>query len=349
MNFKFLQTSFNSLTSSVRINANLHFQPFPQEEKMKRIFVTCLSLLLVNAASAASFYRTDEPLSQAHAAFVAGDSLKMMTALRDSLMAQPYDQQIKKNALGLYQQAMAKNGVSGLPADWKLPEEITRMKIAVRHVENESSKFQLKVSGTTKEAGVIQQFQVTRYPDQIVMDKENKIGTYEEAISIKGEHEYDLQSLKSNKPLATGLYLLKCVLTSGKTVDGWFLIDEGMNSTTVPKVQAPSMDQVFTSGTPTFRWSNFQSPQYQPNEVRSLWVGIFRTDLGNDWVKSWEKWLRAPALQELTVGLTKPDAGVNELENGQYMFVVNYHETRNFGDVSMVRDAVTDRPFKVQK
>jgi hypothetical protein len=316
---------------------------------MKLFYVTLLCLTAMNTAYGSSFYRTDDALSRAHASFFAGDNLKMMTELRDSLMSQPYDLELKKSALALYKQAVAKAGTKGLPADWKLPEEISTMKIAFRHIQSDRTGYQLRVSGEVKAFGLIRQLQVVHYPDQVILDKEAGIGTYEESTSAKGEFEYSGQSLKTTRPLASGLYLLKGVLNSGKTVDGWFLLEDEMNSTAVPEVQIPSVDQVFSNGKPTFHWNNFQSPQYQPFEIRSVWIGISRTDLGENWVKRWEKWIRSPQLTELTVGVTEPQAGVNELENGAYAFALNYHESHSFGDIILNRDSATYRYFKVQK
>jgi hypothetical protein len=316
---------------------------------MKAVLMSLIVLSAAISVRAASLYRSDDPLSRAHSAFIAGDTLTTLVELRNTLMEQPYDPVVKENALKLYKEVLAKSGSQGLPADWKIPNGLNSMKIAVQHVMNVHDQYRLHVSGAMNEAGLVDELQVVRYPDQVVMDKAAGIGTYDESTTANGTHEYSLKSVKTNEPTKTGLYLLKCVLKSGEKVDGWFIVDDQMNSTATPDVMTPAMDEVFANGKPTLRWKNFQSPQYKPSETRALWMGISRTDLGQNWALRWEKWLRSPSLEQLTVGVTEPTSGVAELEDGRYVFAINYHEITKFGSALLYRDSVTYRPFAVKQ
>jgi hypothetical protein len=297
------------------------------------------------------FSQEHSTLGKVHSAYLARDFRKMAVAMKDALMAQPDDPQVKENVLRLYKKAYEVQGQNGVPADWQLPDEITKMRITVRRIQKDLPEFSLKVSGNTIQAKIIKQLQVIHYPDQIVLDKRSAIGEWKEGPGKNSvDFEYQFQGRKSRQQVATGLYLLKVELTNGKSVDGWFLVDDDMNASTTPEVSSPAVGETFTTGNPKFIWVDFRSPEYKPYEHRSVWIGVSRAEPPNyDWDKKWQLWVDSPTLQQTTVGPTSGGTGVSKLENGRYVFVINYGERRRFGDVMIGRDCMTNRTFIVQQ
>jgi hypothetical protein len=172
----------------------------------------------------------------------------------------------------------------------------------------------------------------TRYTDLTVSDATH-------------DREYWSQSHINPTPPATGLYLIKVVLKSGKTVNGWFILDDGMNPSGSPTVTAPAADQIFKTGNPTLTWNDFRSPQYSSFDQRSLWVGVYGDDSASH--ELWTFFAGAPTVQQVTVSAGQGH-GVSELPDGRYKLGLGYSELHHFGDILIGRECTTERMFSVQ-
>lgn len=316
--------------------------------------VAAISGLASPLADATGFFGQDTgnpELTRVSEAYLAGDLGRMAVEIKNALAAQPNDPVVRENVLGLLRKAYETAGQNGIPADWHLPDEITKMKITVRTAHKDLPEYTLKVYGDVTALGVIRQLRVTRFPDQVVLDKLAKVGEFEDSVdSLDKTLEYNYESPKSHQPVPTGLYLLHIELASGKATEGWFIVDDDMNATATPDVAAPAVGETFATGNPTFRWTNFQSPQYKPYEMRALWMGVSTSEPpAYDWNKKWELYERNPTVQEATVGVTAEGQGVSKLENGRYLVVIDYHERKRFGDVLIGRDCATSRQFTVKQ
>lgn len=311
-----------------------------------------LSILSISSIALASNFLNQDTtvpaLNKASAAYLAGDFKKMTVEIKNVFLAQPNDPLIKENAFELLNKAYQVSGERGIETDWHLPSEITNMKISVRRDQNDVPKYALTIYGNLTASGMIKQLRVTHFPDQVIMDKLAGIGDFSDEEDAKTPGFFYVGN-NNHEPIPTGLYLLRVELINGKVVDGWFLIDEDMNATANPDVTAPAMGQVFQTGNPTFRWLNFQTPQYKPYETRSVWIGVSKVTSSDHNDQKWILHQNSPILQEATIGSTVDGIGVRKLDDGRYFFQIKYHERKRFGDVLIGRDAMTTRAFSVRQ
>lgn len=305
-----------------------------------------------NSILAAGFLSNpaNKSLSNAHSAYLSRDFKTMATELKNTLKEHPNDPLIRENAFSLLRQAYDISGTQGVPVDWRLPEEVTKMKVAVRLVQRDMPEYSFEVYGEILQENLFRQLKVTRYPDQVILDKKTGIGEWEESPNVKEKmFEYNFRSTKSRQPIPGGLYLLSVELSNGKSVDGWFLIDDNLNSSATPNVIVPAYGETLHTGNPTFRWDDFHSPEYKPSERRSLWIGIARVEAPNyDWEPKWSMYADAPDLNEVIIGTHSEGEGVSKLEDGHYHFRIQYNERRRFGDLIIGRQSITHRPFSIK-
>lgn len=289
---------------------------------------------------------TPPHVNEVHRAYLSKDFLTMTTEIKNALLASPNDPTVQQNVFDVYKQAASMQGEAGLPVDWHIPSEIKKMKIVSRRYDGPA--YALKVQGNLINNASIEQLRVVHYSDQsVLIDKQAGIGGWMQRQSTHTHDvEYWSESHQSSSPLATGLYLINVALKDGKTVDGWFLIDDEMNPTKNPDVAIPSVGEEFQTGNPTFQWTDFRSPQYKSFEERSLWIGIY--DGGSTKNETiWTLFITSPSLQQATIG-GNTGSGVNVLDGGQYKFGLGYAELRHFGDILLGRECTTGRMFSVQ-
>lgn len=314
------------------------------------VLLTHLIFFAPRIGAAQSFVGLDSPLGRAQQAYVAGDFKAMAVNLRQTLEQNPYDSVVKDNALSLLAKAYENSADGLIPADWHLPDEIKQMKVGVKYKVKDGGHYNLRVYGSTKHRGSIAQMQVIQYPDHVVLDKNGNIGHWNLNAQIDSlDHEYELSGDGSREPIAAGLYLLNMTLNDGTQTKGWFILEENINSTATPKVSVPTKDQVFKTGHPTFKWSHFYSPQYRPFERRSLWAGVSRAEPPDyKWDEVFGHFEYPPTSEELTVDANGEPMSLAKLNPGSYVFFIDYHERRNFGDLVITRDSITGRDFKVK-
>lgn len=290
-------------------------------------------------------------LEKVHSAYLAKDFSRMVGEIKNTFETANPDPLVQSNLLALLRKAYDLQGTSGLPVDWQLPEEILRMRVGVRRGGSEIPEYQLKIYGQIKEPGVIKQLKVRRFPNQVLADKMAGIGYWEEIPEDDGKTiHFDLNSNNSRQPIPGGLYLLDLELNNGKTVAGWFLLEDDSNATASPNVLVPAVGETFHTGTPTFRWDDFRSPQYRPTESRVVWMAINLANPPDDkYDPKWEFYSESPSLTNITVGLPPNGPSGPGLANGRYKFTIKYMERRRFGDLLISREAATSRFFAIEK
>lgn len=310
-----------------------------RKDGMTKLLATLILTAFAGMALAAS------PLDNAHEAYVKGDFAKLTTEIREALKEQ--DAVVTRNALALLAKAYEVRGGAGLPVDWKLPPEIREMKVAVSRVHSpQSDEYGIEIRGAQTEKGMIRQLQLVRYPDHVVLDKQRGVGEWTEELDPDNGPEYELDGARSAGPVPEGLYLVNLELKTGAVTRGWVIVSD-LVSTETPVVTAPFVGQTFSTGNPSFRWTDFRSPQYKSHELRTLWLGVARPS--PTWTEVWSHFFVHPRLTETTIGLDPEAHGAKALENGRYTFYVNYKESRRLGDVLMQRKSVTATPFFVKK
>jgi hypothetical protein len=276
---------------------------------------------------------------------------RMTTLMKSALMANPSDPIVRDNVLGLYSQAYTILKSHQLTPDWHLPGEIRDMNITVRRSFNNEDKFSIVVRGTTRQPKVIKQFQISHYPDQVMIDKAMGLGEWEENQE-SGKYSFGIESKVSPQKLETGLYTLNIELENGAKTQGWFLVDEDMTASTSPIVQSPARGETFNTGNPTFHWSNYVSPQYKPYERRWFWSGVSKVEAPQyNWEEKWKIYQENPTIHQATLGVNgnfdSPDD--HKLEAGNYSVTFNYKEFKTFGDIEVGRASNTVRNFTVKQ
>jgi len=297
------------------------------------------------------FSGSETPLTRAHQAYLTGDFKTMAVNLRQALEENPTDSLVKENALSLLGKAYEVADKGQFQVDWRLPDEITMLKIGAKRTFKDDVTYRFTVYGSTAHLKSITQLQVIQFPDQVILDKQAGIGNWDDTNTIPPTgHDFSIETNKSRQPVAGGLYLLNITLSDGTQTKGWFILDDDINASTSPRVMTPSMDQVFTTGNPTFFWQNFITPEYKPFERRSFWVGISRFEPPHyDWNEVWGYYEGPSKREQITIDSHGEGGSVSKLEKGSYVFYINYHERRNFGDLIITRDSTTSRNFKISQ
>lgn len=317
-----------------------------------RLAVAMLALTPLN--SQASWFSSDvstEPLYRAHEAYLRKDLRTMASEIKELFKDPKSDETSLKNGLALLEKAYSTRSGNGIPVDWKLPSEITKMKVTLGyHRRANTDDYALNVSGTAQAIGTIKQLKVTRYPDQVVLDKQGNLGDWEDQIEPGDGPSFELDGPRTVRPAQEGLYLIHIELASGAVTEGWFILSN-MVASDSPVVQTPGIGDTFTTRNPTLKWNDFKSPEYQSHEGRSLWMAVVKSDPPlYEWIPVWTMWEGSPNRTQVTVG-TEPNAdtgSVSQLADGGYNLYLSYKEERRFGDLRLGRKSITITPFQVR-
>lgn len=281
-------------------------------------------------------------LREAHNAFAQERYKDMALSIRRTLEANPQNEVVRLNALGLLERAYEARGGAPIPVDWELPQEIEKLKISVRHGYHMGPPvYDLSVIAQTKISGLIKQIRLVKFPNQVVLDREKEIGLTDDTFDAKHEvYMYTQKGGKSKKPVGEGLYTLLLELNNGQTVNGWFVLGRDMNSTATPLVHIPHMGQTFESKTPLFRFKNFKSPQYQGDEIRMRDLLVSRIDPPDyEFKEVWEDSELHPHREKAKVRTPLP--------NGRYVLYLQYRERKLFGDLNLDRTSYRVVPFRI--
>jgi hypothetical protein len=315
----------------------------------KSLAIGMLASCFASGCTSASAEQEQEPvdgisaLESAHTAYVTNDYEAMGLSIKNVMFSEA-GKEAKDNALKLLDKAYEENCDLKFPVDWKLPEQVIRMKVEQgSNLEPDWRWYKLKISGHLREADGIQQLRVLKFPDTVIVDKNASIGDWELDIDPKDPTNiYFELSQKYNKEQVTpGLYLLEITTNDGNTTNGWFLLNDQFSSAN-PIIHTPAMGERFKGPNPTFHWDDFKSPEYKSCEQRKM--GIYVSKLGSaKWDPRWTFSETDPSLTSATVGIH----GEGSLEPGKYWFSLFYRESRMFGDLEITRRSGTARRIYV--
>lgn len=345
---------FTNLLSSFDNPNSISCEPTSQNKQggsMKNKNLTkatlALSLIWASFGSADSF----SSLELAQNAYLKGDLSKMTLLIRNVLMEKPTTA-VKTNALELLSKAYQVDNGRGIRPDWKLPQELRYLKLnQVRREKGSEISYTLQISANTASKGTVKNLQLIKYPDQVVLDKEAKIGEYEESVeSEPSEGIYvGLHGEKQEVPFEEGLYLLNITLSNGNRTQGWVILND-LTSSRAPEVHSPKMNEVVTTQQPTFQYEDFTSPEHKGNEKRSIWMAVVEmVPPTYSWNEKWSLYAGHLPRTQVTVGKEKDGYGVTELKDGQYHFYLSYREERKFGDIRIGRQSVRQVPFSIKQ
>lgn len=307
---------------------------------------TICELLIVAAIMATTTVVKADSLTKANEAYLQKDFKTMSSEVKNTLLYDSDDPLVKKNAMDLLSTAYEVAGKDGIPTDFELPPEISSLKVTIRFI---SGKYRLRVSGNAP-LGTIQKLKVNRaYPDQVVIDT-NSDKVEEEDVGDSDGPQFNVRAKPSPEKISTGLYLLTIDTKQGHHMDGYFIVDEDMNSVDTPTVIAPTEGQIFRTGNPTFKWVDFMSSKYKPYEKRSVYVGVYGAEEPHPDV--WEVNQTPPTIAETTIGIASEQFDSNgkvSLEDGSYVVNVTYRERKKFGPIVLGRESGTTRSFSVKQ
>ena len=346
-----LQFSDNLMTTSRSKYVSLTAPTIDLGGTMKKMFLVLFVLpSLMSAAPFQASPQTPQLVALAQHAYLEGDLSRAMQTAKIAFIQSTRNSVAQKNILQLAQQIQTLKLPVRMDVGWTLPEEIKDLRVVVAHrLDNGAIRNKMTVGGTYKAVGEITSFQVIRYPDTIILDKQKNIGRFQDSDE-DGKAEFHYSSQSSPFTVTSGLYLLKISTRSGSTVDGWFFVTDEDSSTANPQFIGLEGTPVFNSPTPQVSWTDFFSPQYKADRdyrMVSLWVGKQNEDVGK--FNFWTDDMTTRSMQ--LAAPVDPDHGWTRgpLADGDYYLLLNYNESRRFGPIRIVRRSETVKYFSVKK
>ncbi len=316
-------------------------------KKTKSLLSYFVSLILISAPVLASDF--DPAVKAAHQAYLAKDGESLITNTREALVKHANHPLIVQNLMSLYRQAQGQGFLTNARVGWNLPAELPYLKIEIqrRYLAERNRVFNfLTVSGMLKKDESIEQFQLIRYPTQVVLDKKNGIGDWVDG-TWEGKPSFWAAGEKVQKPIEQGLYLVNIQIRNHPMVQGWVLMSQE-NSSASPSILAPTVKESVAVSQPSIQWRRFISPEYREGEVRRLNVKV------SDAATPEEKQVMSADLDPDQTNFRVGDVssaleyeGAETLPNGTYYVLVSYQERTRFGDVVIGRGSTTKVPFSV--
>jgi hypothetical protein len=256
----------------------------------------------------------------------------------------------KPNLFGIYDQLKsywAKNGPI-VPLDWSLPEEFRYFVVEpLRRYYSETGKtrFQLTLFSWLSDVQLVEQVQIIRYPNEVILDRQAGIGSWGgHSDQDSKDGQISANTSYTDTPPRDGLYLINVKVKDKPMVNGWFVLSRTALSST-PVVQSPMPNEVYHTATPTFNWSDFRSSESRPFESRKRVLAIYDHVEGSD--KDWGVAETDPdSSQSATVNST---GGASSLKEGGYDFNIRFEERWFFGGLLLGRQMQTTVPFSVAK
>jgi hypothetical protein len=321
------------------------------EGKMKKImWIVFLYQMVGHAASFSGAAQTPELLVQAQQAYLEGDVSKALIGLKRAYMSASTDVVVQKNIVKSFSQIKDRNLSAQVNVGWTLPKEIISLRAEVfRRFDSNVVSNRITITGKISSVDEISSFQLISYPENVILDKANKVGTFKDTNEVNGP-EFNYRTNSSPFPIPSGLYLLKITTKTGSHVDGWFMLDENANATTQPTILNYNGNPVFNTGTPEIKWLDYFSPQYNKDtEARSvsIWVGKAHVDQG-----AWSFWNKDMNLRSAVIGSNLSNNNgwsKGPLENGDYYAMLHFQESHLFGPIKIVRRSATVKYFSIQK
>jgi hypothetical protein len=286
-----------------------------------------------------------DDVAPAHLSLLQGDFMGMARAIKAALMRHPDDAAIREDLLDLMDQAFA-FGAGRVPADWKLPEEITSFQVGLKRRSGEDparASHYLFVEYDTPRPDLVERVQVIRYPDEVLIDAKGGHGARvgrATGLGRSGLRGYVLGSEGREEPLPDGLYLLNIKIGDKPAVEGWFTLHAAASS--APEIESPARNQVFRTPAPTFRWQAYRSPEFRPFEERKLLLRLFE-GRGGWYEAAWNDYAPTPEQGSFTLGEgTSP-----KLAPGSYSIQLMFEERRRFGDLVIARESARHLGFEI--
>lgn len=329
----------------------MQYRKATKEHQMKNTAITylrcCKALALAMGLSTLTAHSIPlnyfDDLQSAHEAYLENNFKLMSRKIKDALLKAPNDEALLNNVSGLLKNASLRHPLDEDAVDWQLPRDVSYLKISVIRMASDRAAYSLRVNldGPSKEA--LEQFQITRYPNEVVIDKAAQLGESSYEVDSQGVPNFWFGSVLKEEAPRSGLYLIDIKIKDQPRMQGWVVLTD-MVASRSPAVFTPTIGQFLNSPNPTFEFQNFRSPEFQAGEPRRLYFKV-KTVNGD---QVWTGLIKNPNVTLAQFGVT-PDfgEGVEHLENGRYRLHVIFEERRNFGPAILARQSDTVVPFSI--
>ncbi|MFZ3230653.1 MAG: hypothetical protein WA160_10650 [Pseudobdellovibrio sp.] len=232
-----------------------------------------------------------------------------------------------------------------IPTGWSLSEDFKTLVVSQERKlrqPNNKIEYSLGYFGVMHDGKEIpEQFQLIRYPSEVLIDKEKNIGSWSKGIFGTGK-KFSAGSEISSNEVKDGLYLVKIRMAGQKEqTNGWVIISP-MKAPEAPIVLSPKISQIYKTANPTFKWENMTTANFRNYESRKRMLTV-----GSIGEKGWEKVWSASQIgpdDSTSIQLSESD----KLKNGKYSFISSFQERWFFGDVLMQRQTATSVAFSIK-
>lgn len=249
--------------------------------------------------------------------------------------------------MSIYSNLLGLKKFRDVDSGWVLPKGITDIRIRVVRIEEKGrANYKLSLGGTLDKIDRVNELVVTKYPNIVVLDKNKKIGKFESEPD-EGAFSFSCDTMRSQLPVPPGYYHVSLSNDSGERGEGWFILDNQMNSSAGPAFTNLQDGQVL-NGLPNLQWNEFRSPEYKPTEATSPHLNIGKLDSDSNWTSALGYW-DDDTMTSVRVGTTPASEKKVDLplKDGNYMVILGYGERRSIGNVRLVRKSVTRVKFSV--
>jgi hypothetical protein len=285
----------------------------------------------------------------AHEAFLENRLLDMNRGLKAALMKAPDDEGLLQNTSKLLRAARKRAGNEALPVDWRLPTEVSYLKLAVNRISFDRPAYRMQMNLDVPNEEDLEQVKLTRYPEDVIIDKVGSIGEMSVEEGANGESFFWFGTDYEGDAPKDGLYLLDIKIKDKPLVQGWVILNDLVASQS-PRVFSPAPGTVVRDSHPTFDFENFRTPEYVQGQRRNLSLRVRVSQPGSEMPPRWEAKVEEPALTRATLGVAPTvGEGLEELSDGDHRLHVIYEERMNFGPVLLGRQAASVVPFRVRR
>lgn len=290
-----------------------------------------------------------QDVERVHLAWLEGDSLELVRAVRDVLLEEDSSPAERQNVLEVLERAW-EDAEGHLPADWTLPDAVADLHFRqIRVEEVDGIRHQVVLAGRLRDADAVSRAVLLRADDgAIVLDSQREPGGLHVDEPAPGDplRYFEVEGPELSEPPSPGVYLWRLTLSSGEEREGWF-IAHASSSTASPQVWAPGEGEVVTSRQPHAAWEDFRSPEHRPYEARTLGLYLVQRTGRGEFAARWSSWSgEAGGTHDAVLG-SATDGPAVELDDGAYWLAVTYGERRSFGPLQLVRASRTLRHFRV--
>ena len=312
---------------------------------MKNYFLTIalLSSTLVSAAN------RPQGIDQAEAALMNGDVATMLAETRQALMTSKNHPLVVRFAADLLKTAKAKGIMQDSPITIALPSEVTYLGLDIQRrykTQPGTVQFGLNAAVGVIHTARVEQFQVIRYPDQVVLDMAAGIGHTELETTDDG-NEVWMGGAQSARMVEEGLYLVNFKLVGSPMVKGYAVIT-GKNSSASPVIMRPALSDELSDTQPVISWKKFRSPEHGENEKVILNVIISDVDTDKDIMIARLKDTNATSFKVGDVAAARFYQGVKELVPGKYRLRIAVREADSADKLFVRRSSTTVVPFSIK-